>query len=410
MSRSGILILLSALYLAQGLPYGFFTQALPVLMRDAGHSLTVISLSSWLFIPWALKFIWAPYVDRVGNRKHWLLWLQLATLIGAVLLAGLDLSQTLWPLFFALLAFNFLAATQDIATDGLAVILLGSRERGLANGIQVGAYRIGMVLGGGLLLWVYAQRGFATMFLAMALLLAICTLPLLGLRLPPKTVAASPHRVHPGSWWSRLRRPGIPTLIGLLLAYKFGDSMGASLIGPFMRDQQLSLAQIALLKGTLGSLSGLAGAALGGLLAFRLPRRRVLLLGGVMQSLSLAPYALAATGAGGGFALIASATIAEHLFGGIATVALFALMMDACEPEHAGADYTLLASAVVICQGLAALAAGLIADLAGFAPMLTLSVLLSLIGCWVLLRALDRGRGPATLQHSWQTPARRAAQ
>ena len=72
------LVLLAALYLAQGLPYGFFTQALPVLMRDAGYSLTAISAPSLLFVPWALKFLWAPWVDRWGSgkpnhRKRWIL-------------------------------------------------------------------------------------------------------------------------------------------------------------------------------------------------------------------------------------------------------------------------------------------------------------------------------------------------
>ena len=55
-----LLLLLTALYLAQGLPYVFFTQALPVLMREAGYSLTKIAAASLLFLPWALKFLWAP--------------------------------------------------------------------------------------------------------------------------------------------------------------------------------------------------------------------------------------------------------------------------------------------------------------------------------------------------------------
>ena len=46
-------------------------------------------------------------------------------------------------------------------------------------------------------------------------------------------------------------------------------------------------------------------------------------------------------------------TVAEHLLGGMATVALFTLMMDASDPEHAGTDYTLLACAIVFAMGLA---------------------------------------------------------
>ncbi len=56
---TGTLALLAALYFAQGLPYGFFTQALPVVLRESGFSLIAISATGVLFAPWALKFLWA---------------------------------------------------------------------------------------------------------------------------------------------------------------------------------------------------------------------------------------------------------------------------------------------------------------------------------------------------------------
>ena len=186
MTRSHKIILLGSLYLAQGLPYGFFTQALPVLLRDAGYSLKAISATSLLFLPWALKFLWAPFVDHRGTRKAWLLPLQCAGVAGALLLSRIDLGTGLVVLLVAAFLFNLVAACQDIATDGLAVRILDPRERGLANGIQVGAYRIGMILGGGLLLWVFAKSGWTTMFACMAALLALTVLPVLPLREPPR--------------------------------------------------------------------------------------------------------------------------------------------------------------------------------------------------------------------------------
>ena len=218
MQASRVLILLCALYLAQGLPYGFFTQALPVLMHDAGYSLVKISATSLLFLPWALKFLWAPYVDRYGSRKRWLVPLQLAAAAGAALLASVDFSHALHYVLVALVIFNLLAATQDIATDGLAVNLLGVQYRGLGNGIQVGGYRLGMIVGGGLLLWVYARAGWRPMFATMAALLALTLLPVLWLREPPRAPDASraPARHVAGSWWRRLRQPGLPLFIALI--------------------------------------------------------------------------------------------------------------------------------------------------------------------------------------------------
>jgi MFS family permease len=402
MSRRHKIVLLAALYLAQGLPYGFFTQALPVLLRDAGYSLKAISATSLLFLPWALKFLWAPFVDHWGTRRQWLLPLQCAAVAGALLLTQVDLTEGYVTLLAAAFLFNLVAACQDVATDGLAVRILEPRERGLANGLQVGAYRVGMILGGGLLLWVFARAGWTTMFACMAGLLALTLPPVLLLREPPRPPAdprVSAARVALG-WIERLRVPGMGAFVALICFYKFGDSMVASLVGPFMRDAGLSKEMIALMKGTVGSATSLAGAALGGWYAFRAGRRRALLVCGLLQSASLLFYVAAAHGLGG-VATFWAGSIAEHLLGGMATVALFTLMMDASDPDHAGTDYTLLASAIVVAMGLANFTGAVIADAAGYAPTFVAGFVLSVAGCLVLVRSLDARRGPARLQPVW---------
>ncbi len=87
-------------------------------------------------------------MDHHGARRTWLLGLQGCSVLAALTLALLDLDSASRGLLLAVLVFNLLAATQDIVTDGLAVRVLAARERGLANAIQVGAYRLGMILGG----------------------------------------------------------------------------------------------------------------------------------------------------------------------------------------------------------------------------------------------------------------------
>ena len=403
MTRRHKILLLTALYVAQGLPYGFFTQALPVLLRDAGLSLKAISATSLLFLPWALKFLWAPFVDHYGTRKQWLLPLQVSAVIGALLLTQLDLSRGYVVVLAAAFLFNLVAACQDVATDGLAVRILDTRERGLANGIQVGAYRIGMILGGGLLLWIFARTDWATMFTCMAALLALTVLPVLPLREPRQSANAvvPPATVVAAGWLHRLRVPGMGAFIALICIYKFGDSMVASLIGPFMRDSGLSKETIALMKGTVGSLASLAGAALGGWYAFRAGRRSALLVCGLLQTASLLFYVAAAFGIGG-IAMFWAGNVAEHLFGSMATVALFTLMMDASDPEHAGTDYTLLACAIVVAMGLANFTGASIADAVGYAPTFVAGFVLSGVGCLVLVRSLDRRSGPGRLQPVWR--------
>ena len=399
------LTLLASLYLAQGLPFGFFTQALPVLLRERGLSLAAIGASSLLFLPWGLKFLWAPLVDHTGSRKTWILTLQVLTLAGALALSQADLETSLIPIFAALLLFNLLAATQDVATDGLAVRLLGPAERGLGNGVQVGAYRIGMILGGGALLWLFAQAGWSAMFLGMAAILLLTCLPVLFLRHDSLPLSAASTQ-RPGGvallvgWGHRLRRPGVIAFIAVICAYKFGDAMASSLVGPFMHDSGLSKKEIAWVKGTIGSVMGLTGAALGGWLAWRFGRRSALIACGVLQTASLMLYVACALQPGAR-PLLYLATTTEHLLGGMATVALFTLMMDASDPDHAGTDYTLLACAVVLAGGLAGVVAGLLGDTLGYAGTFGLSVLVSGLGCVLLVRMLDAGGGPRRLDAVW---------
>jgi len=394
--------LLASLYAAQGIPYGFFTQALPVLMRDAGLSLKAISATSLLFLPWALKFLWAPFVDHRGTRKRWLLPLQLASVVGALLMSMLDPADGYLAILAAAFALNALAACQDVATDGLAVCMLDMRERGLANGLQVGAYRAGMILGGGLLLWVFAKSGWSSVFLCMGALLALTVLPVLPLREPARVARAGVPRAGElaTGWLRRLRTRGMLVFVALICFYKFGDSMVASLVGPFMRDAGLGKEAIALMKGTVGSAASLGGAAAGGWLAFWHGRRWTLLACGLAQSASLVFYVLAAADIGG-IAMFWAGTVAEHLLGSMATVALFTLMMDASEPEHAGTDYTLLACAVVVAMGLANFTAASIGDAAGYLVCFVTGTALSALGCIVLVRSLDAGHGPARLRAAW---------
>ena len=157
-----------------------------MLLRDAGLSLKAISATSLLFLPWALKFLWAPFVDHWGTRRQWLLPLQVAAVVGrAAADPGRPRAGYVVVLAAAFL-FNLVAACQDVATDGLAVRILDSASAGSPTASRSAPTAIGMILGGGLLLWIFARTDWATMFACMAALLALTILPVLPLREPPR--------------------------------------------------------------------------------------------------------------------------------------------------------------------------------------------------------------------------------
>lgn len=396
------LILLSALYIAQGLPFGFFTLALPVVLREAGFSLTAISALSLLYLPWALKFLWAPFLDHLGTRKAWLLILQTSAILGALLLSQMDLSTGYLPVIVGAFVFNTIAASQDVVTDGLAVRLLGPRERGLANAIQVGAYRIGMILGGGLLLWVFAKSSWSTMFVCMAVLLAFTVVPVLTLReLPASPSAPAPVFAQLAvGWLSRLLVPGMLGFAGLIFCFRFGDAMVSTLLTPFMKDQHVSTETIALMKGTVGSTTSLIGALIGGAFVFRVGRRVALLAAGLGQAVAFVPYWVVSIGLGGE-PLLWAVTVVEGIVSTMATVALFTLMMDASDPDHAGTDYTLLASVYVLVGSAGQFSAALIADAAGYPTMFAVGIVMTALGTLALVVALDRRAMPPRISQVW---------
>ncbi|MEC7526125.1 MAG: MFS transporter [Myxococcota bacterium] len=362
------LLALGALYLAQGLPFGFFTQALPVKMRAAGVSLELIGLSSLLALPWALKFLLAPTLDRAPSRRAWILPLQAASALGlfALSFAPDDAWALLLAAFFVT---NLLAAAQDVATDGLAVDVLDRAQRGLGNGVQVAGYRVGMILGGGVLLVAMGALGWAVTLRLLALALALTTLPALALREPPRRpAAAAPAR---RALREALRRPGAATWLGLLIVYKLGDALATSMLRPMLVDRGLDVAEVGVVLGEVGFGAGLVGALLGGALVGPLGRGRALAGFAALQAVGLGGYAWLATQPD--TALLHVVVGAEHLFAGMATAALFTCMMDACRADHAATDYTLQACAVVISTGVGAALAGALAATFGYAGLFTLA-------------------------------------
>jgi PAT family beta-lactamase induction signal transducer AmpG len=145
----------------------------------------VIGMSGLLALPWALKFLWAPAVEahfsaRYGQRRSWILPMQLLGIGTLILIACFDpyrlaTTEGVTQFFILMFMVNLFAATQDIATDGLAVRLLGFHERGLGNGVQVAGYRLGLVIGGGLLLYLIGTWDWRWSFLALAGLMLVLT-------------------------------------------------------------------------------------------------------------------------------------------------------------------------------------------------------------------------------------------
>ena len=179
---SANILLLAFLYLIQGLPYGFQSRFMPIFLRSQGVSLTHVGLFKLLLIPWLCKTLWAPFVDRKGTKHSWLL----ASVLGLVLtcaVTSLIPPNNILFICISMFILNLCAATQDIAVDGIAVAILSADELGQGNVAQVVGYKVGSIVGGGLLVWFLDVLGWMGLFLALT---AVYLEALLFIKMFPK--------------------------------------------------------------------------------------------------------------------------------------------------------------------------------------------------------------------------------
>ncbi|MEC7118846.1 MAG: MFS transporter [Pseudomonadota bacterium] len=404
--------LLLSLYVAQGLPAGFITQALPAILRQHNVSLTMIGFVGFLLLPWALKFLWAPVVDRhyrasVGQSRSWIVPTQIGAALLVASIAWIDPARlsdpaVLLPFFAMLFVLNLLGATQDVATDGLAVRMLGTHLRQWGNAVQVTGYRLGLIIGGGGLLLVLGTWGWMPVFLAMAGLIALNTLPILWFREPvwPHTLPQSqPSEAKAkATWWRRFQvqfgyfwhSAEMRAWLTVLLVFKIADGLSSSMVKPMMVDMGYRLEQIGLLASIIGSASSLIGAGIGALLIRRLGRFTALISFNALQALCTGLYALAAwrfevTGFANTW-LVFGVNAIEHTAGAMALVALLTLAMDYARPQRAGSDFTFQVCMVTLIGGTGHLVSGVLADQLGYGWHFVLSACVGIVLLWPLLR------------------------
>lgn len=395
------LAILLTLYIAQGMPTGIFSQALPAILRSYHVSLTVIGFTGLLAAPWALKFLWSPWVDkyfspRLGRSRSWILPIQAICIALMLVIACFDpmslaTDSGVYRFFALMFLLNLFAATQDIASDALAVRTLNYEERGLGNSVQVGGYRLGLIVGGGFLLYLVGIWDWQMAFILLAVLLALMSVPILLYKEPVVEVSPSEtHLSYHQVFRSFVATPAFKAWVWVLVTYKIGDGLGSAMVKPMLIDMGFKLQDIGLFVSVIGSVATLAGAVAGGVVTRLWGRYQALLALGVLQGLGIASYAWLswqwhAVGHVDKWEAYAINAF-DHFAGGMATVALLTAVMDQCRRDHAGADFTLQVSILAIFGGSAGLIAGFVTDAIGFTAYYLLSAVVSLVLLWPVVQ------------------------
>ncbi len=392
-------ILLFSLYWAQGLPVGFMTHALPVILRADGVSLAHIGGFGLLMLPWSIKIFWAPLVDRHGSRsrghyRSWIIplqWLSVAVLIGLSFLPIQALNQPLYLLIFfiTLLVMNGIGATQDIATDGLAVNILKNEQQHWGNTFQVIGSRLGFIVGGGAILWLLDFLHWQMTFLLLAALVFLNTLPVLWFKEPDhqKMVSSSskklPARTRIKTYFQYfLADSTLATWLLVLLTFKVADGLSGPLLKPLMVDLGLSFSQIGIYVTMLGAFAALIGAGLAGWCLKYWSRSWSLMIFSILKILSLIAYAWLAAQyeAQNKVAnwIIYLINAVEDMVSAMLLVVMLTLVMQYSRKHLAGTDFTFqVALMATISGGLYSLS-GLLGDALGYQNYLNLIVIIAI--------------------------------
>ncbi len=376
---------------SSGLPLALTGSTLQAWLTVSGVDIMTIAWFTWIGIPYLLKFLWSPLMDRyvppfLGRRRGWMLLTQLALAAGIAAMALLSPQANLWLLGCLALSVAFASASQDIVIDAYRTDLLPAAERGMGAAVSVLGYRVAMLASGGLALILADQIGWRQTLFIMAALMVVgiatsFAAPEPALRgTPPRSLRAAV--VEPLR--DLLARPGALQLLALIVLYKFGDALAGTLTTAFLiRGVGFSLTDVGTINKVLGLASLLTGGLVGGLLLVRMSLTRALLLFGVLQAISNLSFALLAW-AGKSYPLLVFAVGFENLASGMGTAAFVAFAMALCNHSFSATQYALLSALASLGRILFGPVTGGLVEIMGWANFFVLTFVAALPGLWLV--------------------------
>lgn len=371
------LLWVTAFYFASGFPFGLATELLPVYYRQRGVSLAEIGLLSIIALPWTFKFLWAPLVDRLATYKRWLLSVQIGLAATMFALLVSDPVRAMPLLWVVLVLMATLSATQDIVVDAYTIRLLDTRQYGAANGMRVTAYRVAMLLAGGVLLAVAGQLGWPTIFViagGVMLIMAAITSTVPVPDMPRASVGGLRDLVDPLRELFSL--PAALAVLVFVLTFKLGDISLIPMTKPFWVDRGFSTASIGT-ASTVGIAAAIAGALTGGWLTTRLGIFTALWALGLVQALSNLGYWAAAQLAATEPVLFGTIFL-EQFTAGLGTAAFLSFLMALCSKRYAATQYALLSALFRVGGTIAGAISGVTTQHVGYATYFFLTFLLAL--------------------------------
>lgn len=412
---------------ASGLPLALTGQTLQAWLKESGVSLQSIGLFALVGVPYTLKFLWAPLVDRLplpiltrllGRRRSWLIFAQAILMAAIVALAFSNPGQALAVTALCAVAVAFASATQDIVIDAWRVEILEQRQLAAGAASIVFGYRIGMLVSSAGALYLADQFAWPLVYLAMAALLVIGAVTVLLVGEPQAQprgdaerrfaeaqawLATRPHLSGPlagamawlyasvaGPFLQFMSRKGWVGILLFVMLFKLGDSLAGVLATSFYLDIGFTKSEIAEIGKLYGFGATMLGLFLGGWLMQAVGLYRALWVCGLLQMGSNLLFAVLAM-RGHDLWFLALTVGVENLASGMGTAVLVAYLSALCDVAYTATQYALLSSLTAVARTLLSSYAGFLAGAFGWPVFFVLTTLAALPGLALLAWLTRRG-------------------
>lgn len=386
-----------------GLPLFFILQLLPAWLLSYGVSVKTIGAFSLTQLPYVLKFLWAPLLDRYsllpafGRRRSWML--VTAVLLGLVMSLYALLNpqiQMRWVVVVSIAA-AFFSATFDVASDAFRREILSDQELGLGNSIHVNAYKIAGFVPGALSLILADHLPWSAVFMITALfvlpgvVMAWLVAEPATSRQAPRTLIGSV--VEPFEEFFTRQGWKMALLILLfMLLYKLGDSMATALQSTFVLKMGFSKTDLGTINKGVGLASSIVGGIVAGIWMLRLGINKALWVFGVLQAVAILAFvALAHYGPfseiGSNQRLLLAVVIAAEAFGmSLGTMAFVAFIARTTNPAYTALQFALFTSLTAVPRSFINASTGWLVERMGWESFFYLCMCLAVPGLLMLFK------------------------
>jgi len=390
---------------ASGLPFALSQGTLQGWLAETGLNIKTIGWFTLVGLPYNLKFLWAPLLDRfvppfLGRRRGWIVLLQALV---ALIIAALGLQapgDAIYLVAVLSLILAFLSASQDVVIDAYRTDSLRPEERGIGStAVQIG-WRVAFYVSGALAMVLSGVIGWRATYLTMAAIMAATTL--LTWAAPEPEVRVQAPRTLQEAVVAPIReffgRPGVAAVLLLVVLYKLGDAAALSLSTAFLiKGVGFTAAQVGAVAKTTSITATIIGTVLGGLAFARLGLYRSLFVFGVLQAATNLLYSLLAV-KGHDLTFMVLAVGIDNLAGSMAATIFGAFVMALCDPRFSAFQFALLSALAALSRTFVGPVSAVLVAQVGWPLFFVICFLTGAPGLLLLWRmrprveALDQGR------------------